>query len=187
MKLDILLAAVFAVGCVAAPDDRQIVAARTVVERYCRLDAEGKALTSTTAAPMWALVVGNEQKGDNLLVISGYRVERSERDGSDVLVHVVYSVIAGYDFEALRVNPRSEKRTYRVVKTDSGWRILASSLSDNFFVFPRPVAQHIERFIQQPLNPLDPEQTRRLHDLYRVHVNQLQELAKRVGDAKGGR
>jgi hypothetical protein len=144
------------------------------------MDANGAALESRTMAAMWALVAGHVEGDDRVVVISGFRIERSERRGDEVLIRVRYDVLADFDFAIVRRNTKPEDWTYRLTRTEGGWRIRASDVPQRAHVLPGALAKHLEKLIALPPNPSAPAGSRDQDELYRKHITELRQLADRT-------
>ncbi len=148
-----MLFALLTLGLVSLPqvDTQDEAQARAVVERFCRLDADGAALEGDKRAfrEMSALVTGERGSGGaTVILVSGFRVGDARREGSAITVRVVYHEVGtiGSDW-VLHARERESEWTFSQVQTSSGWRIDLPTVPMNPRVLPHALVRRLEALV----------------------------------------
>ena len=96
-----------------------------VVQKFCKLDDEGKRLASDTWGSIVPFVTWPEEAGDMIFVIAGFKVGRATIADTTAKVPVEYKVLGSTDFiEFLEATQkRATPYVYNLIKQIGKWKI----------------------------------------------------------------
>jgi hypothetical protein len=95
-----------------------------VVEVFCDMDAAGKRLSSSTWSEILPYINWREEAMESVaVVVSGFKLSRIEKTNNVANIVVEYNVIGKYWPEKIEPKRSIEKISFKVIKTDTGWKI----------------------------------------------------------------
>lgn len=111
-----------------------------LVRDYLKRDADGEFTLASNWFESVNLCPGHEEAPEVHYVTKSMRIDKTEVNDGHATVHVSYSVIGEIEYDGANDSwhfirgPKKEKRTYKLVHTEYGWRFRAVHLADGQFL-----------------------------------------------------
>jgi hypothetical protein len=120
----LLILLVFSNISLANHDETSILSPADIVRRFCKLDSEGQRLSSETFASILPLVTWEEEAGDVIFVILGYKIGIPIIVNSTATVSVEYQYLGSTDSIGF-TDDQKRKRiiNFKLVKQNGIWKI----------------------------------------------------------------
>ncbi len=137
--LSLILLAIFALSPAAGSSSLKLGKAGLVVQKFCRLDAAGKRLSSDFHDLIQPLVSWEEEPGwDVLTRIQSFKIVQEEDSGSSARVKVIYEVTAVPDDTGNMIPTRQKEEVIYTLKPIKGrWRITEPQLMPHVLKIPK--------------------------------------------------
>jgi len=137
-------------------EDIEIMTPERTVQSFCELDAHGGRLWSRateTALPLLRSLVqsADEPVRDHVVIINSFRIGEVRHKTGSAEVDVFYAVTGDYAPNRTAFYRKGERITFRLTKTENGWRILAPVVKPH--TYAGALIQSLHRRVQEVGDP----------------------------------